>query len=56
MNDSVSNMKLDMPVAWENFGQWLVYAIILGMVIAVLIFMFRMIFPKNESEESEDNK
>ena len=51
MNDGVSHMTLDMPASWDSFGQWVIYAIVLGMVIAVLIIMFKILFPKNESED-----
>jgi len=49
--NETEGLTLNMPAAWDSFGQWLVYAILAGMVIGVLIFMFKMIFPGKEAEE-----
>ena len=52
-SNDMERMTLDMPASWDTFGQWLVYAIIIGMVLAVLVIMFKVMFPKKDNEDSD---
>jgi len=52
-SDDPNEMTLHMPSSWDSFGQWLVYGILAAMIIAVLIFMFKLLFPGNNKDDED---
>ncbi len=52
-SDDPNEMTLNMPSTWDNFGQWLIYGIVAAIVIVVLIFMFKLLFPSNNKNDED---
>lgn len=50
-DDNLKDMTLVTPPAWENFGQWVIYGIVIFMTLVVLIFLFKMIFPSKDKDD-----
>ncbi len=53
-SNDTDGLILHMPSAWDSFGQWLVYGILAAMVITVIIFMYKMLFPSNKNDSDND--
>ncbi|MDH5299796.1 MAG: hypothetical protein OEW58_00340 [Gammaproteobacteria bacterium] len=51
--DNSHDLTLTTPPAWESFGQWVIYGIVLFMTIVVIIFIFKMIFPGKSDDKDE---
>lgn len=52
-SEDPNEMTLLMPSAWDSFGQWLVYGIIAAIAIAAVIFMYKMLFPGNDTDDKD---